>query len=82
VLPDVVANAGGVVVSYFEWVQGLQEYFWKEYEVNAKLNDIVVRAFEETWQTRERFQTSMRMAAYGLGVQRVAEATTTRGLYP
>jgi len=82
VLPDVLANAGGVVVSYFEWVQGLQEYFWKEYEVNAKLNDIVVRAFEETWSTRERFSTSMRMAAYGLAVQRVAEATTIRGLYP
>ena len=82
VLPDVLANAGGVVVSYFEWVQGLQEYFWKEYEVNAKLNDIVVRAFEETWSARERFSTSMRTAAYGLAVQRVAEATTTRGLYP
>ena len=68
--------------SYFEWVQGLQEYFWKEYEVNAKLNDIVVRAFEETWAARERFSTSMRTAAYGLAVQRVAEATTTRGLYP
>jgi glutamate dehydrogenase (NAD(P)+) len=52
VLPDVLANAGGVVVSYFEWVQGLQEYFWKEYEVNAKLNDIVVRAFEESWSAR------------------------------
>ena len=82
VLPDVLANAGGVVVSYFEWVQGLQEYFWKEYEVFAKLNDIVVRAFEETWSTRERFATSMRMAAYGIAVQRVAEATTIRGLYP
>ena len=82
VLPDVVANAGGVVVSYFEWVQGLQEYFWKEYEVNAKLNDIVVRAFEETWSARERFGTSMRTAAYGIAVQRVAEATTIRGLYP
>ena len=82
VLPDILANAGGVVVSYFEWVQGLQEYFWKEYEVNAKLNDIVVRAFEETWATRERFNTSMRVAAYGLAVQRVAEATTIRGLYP
>jgi glutamate dehydrogenase (NAD(P)+) len=82
VLPDMLANAGGVVVSYFEWVQGLQEYFWKEYEVNAKLNDIVVRAFEETWSTRERFGTSMRVAAYGLAVQRVAEATTIRGLYP
>jgi len=82
VLPDVLANAGGVVVSYFEWVQGLQEYFWKEYEVHAKLNDIVVRAFEETWSTRERHATSMRMAAYGIAVQRVAEATTIRGLYP
>jgi glutamate dehydrogenase (NAD(P)+) len=82
VLPDVLANAGGVVVSYFEWVQGLQEYFWKETEVNAKLNDITTRAFNQTWQTREARQTSMRMAAYGLAVQRVAEATTTRGLYP
>jgi len=82
ILPDVLANAGGVVVSYFEWVQGLQEYFWREDEVNAKLHDIVVRAFEETWQARADHDTSMRMAAYGLAVQRVAEATTTRGLYP
>jgi glutamate dehydrogenase (NAD(P)+) len=82
VLPDVLANAGGVVVSYFEWVQGLQEYFWKEDEVNARLNDIVTRAFDETWATYESRSTSMRMAAYGLAVQRVAEATITRGLYP
>jgi glutamate dehydrogenase (NAD(P)+) len=82
ILPDVLANAGGVVVSYFEWVQGLQEYFWKEAEVNAKLNDIVSRAFEETWETAERRDIPMRMAAYGLAVQRVAEATITRGIYP
>jgi len=82
VLPDVLANAGGVVVSYFEWVQGLQEYFWREDEVNAKLHDIVARAFEEAWQTRDTYDTSLRMASYGLAVQRVAEATTTRGLYP
>jgi glutamate dehydrogenase (NAD(P)+) len=82
ILPDVLANAGGVVVSYFEWVQGLQEYFWREDEVNAKLHDIVARAFEEAWQTRERYDTSLRLASYGLAVQRVAEATTTRGLYP
>jgi len=82
VLPDVLANAGGVVVSYFEWVQGLQEYFWKEDEVNARLNSIVTRAFDETWATVEERKTSMRMAAYGLAVQRVAEATITRGLYP
>jgi glutamate dehydrogenase (NAD(P)+) len=81
-LPDVLANAGGVVVSYFEWVQGLQEYFWKESEVNAKLNDIVVRAFNETWAAREKHATSMRVASYGLAVERVAEATVTRGLYP
>src|SRR5688500_14292701 len=82
ILPDSLANAGGVVVSYFEWVQGLQEYFWKETEVNAKLNDIVTRAFNETWSTRQQRQTSMRMAAYGLAVQRVAHATTIRGIYP
>jgi glutamate dehydrogenase (NAD(P)+) len=82
VLPDVLANAGGVVVSYFEWVQGLAEYFWSEDEVNAKLNDIVRRAFNETWEVYERRGVSMRLASYGLAVQRVAEATTTRGLYP
>ncbi|MDQ3067411.1 MAG: Glu/Leu/Phe/Val dehydrogenase [Actinomycetota bacterium] len=82
VLPDVLANAGGVVVSYFEWVQGLQEYFWKEEEVNARLNDIVTRAFSETWETKKQHRTSMRMAAYGIAVRRVAEATVTRGLYP
>src|SRR3954451_21005346 len=82
VLPDVLANAGGVVVSYFEWVQGLQEYFWKESEVNAKLNDIMSRAFDETWDTSQERGLSMRIAAYGLAVQRVAEATVTRGIYP
>ncbi len=82
VLPDILANAGGVVVSYFEWVQGLQEYFWKEAEVNAKLNDIVTRAFNETWAMHEGRGVSMRMAAYGLAVERVAEATVTRGIYP
>jgi len=82
VLPDVLANAGGVVVSYFEWVQGLQEYFWKESEVNAKLNDIVTRAFAETWREHEERDISMRQAAYTIAVGRVAEATITRGLYP
>jgi glutamate dehydrogenase (NAD(P)+) len=82
VLPDILANAGGVIVSYFEWVQGLQEYFWKETEVNAKLNDIITRAFNETWATQTERGVPMRTAAYGLAVNRVAEATTTRGIYP
>jgi glutamate dehydrogenase/leucine dehydrogenase len=82
VLPDVLANAGGVVVSYFEWVQGLQEYFWKEDEVNERLNDIITRAFEATWREHEETSTTMREAAYTIAVGRVAEATTTRGLYP
>ena len=82
VLPDILANAGGVVVSYFEWVQGLQEYFWKEEEVNAKLNDIVTRAFNETSKFSKDRGVSMRLAAYGLSVRRVAEATVTRGIYP
>jgi glutamate dehydrogenase (NAD(P)+) len=82
VLPDVLANAGGVVVSYFEWVQGLQEYFWKLDEVNAKLNDIVTRAFGETWRVHEDRSVSMRQGAYAVAVGRVAEATVTRGLYP
>jgi len=82
ILPDVLANGGGVVVSYFEWVQGLQEYFWKEDEVNDRLADIITRAFEETWRIHEERSLSMRQAAYAIGVGRVAEATTTRGLYP
>jgi glutamate dehydrogenase (NAD(P)+) len=82
VLPDILANAGGVIVSYFEWVQGLQEYFWSENEVNAKLNDIVTRAFNETWALHETRSVSMRLASYGVAVERVAEATTTRGIYP
>ena len=82
ILPDILANAGGVIVSYFEWVQGLQEYFWKEAEVNARLNDIITKAFDETWDTYKERETTMRFAAYGLAVQRVAEATITRGIYP
>ena len=82
VIPDVLANAGGVVVSYFEWVQGLQELFWTEGEVNDRLRGIVSSAYRETWELHEARSISMRLAAYGLAVQRVAEASTIRGLYP
>jgi len=82
VLPDILANAGGVVVSYFEWVQGLQQYFWTEQEVNARLDAIITRAFAETWNLHETRDLPIRVTAYGLAVKRVAEATTTRGIYP
>jgi glutamate dehydrogenase (NAD(P)+) len=82
VVPDVLANAGGVVVSYFEWVQGLQELFWSEGEVNERLRAIVSNAYRETCEVHESRGVPLRVAAYGVAVSRVAEASTIRGLYP
>jgi glutamate dehydrogenase/leucine dehydrogenase len=82
VLPDILANAGGVTVSYFEWVQGLQSFFWTEKEVNQRLEEIMVRAFNEVLKRSKEFKVNMRTAAYVLAVGRVAEATIVRGIYP
>jgi len=81
VIPDILANAGGVVVSYFEWVQDLQNFFWTEEEVNNKLKDILVRAFHEVLEMSQRQKVDMRSAALMIGINRVAQAMLWRGLY-
>ncbi len=81
-VPDVLANAGGVIVSYFEWVQDLQNFFWEENEVNNKLTRIMRHSFAGVESAMRAHKTDMRTAAYIIGVQRVAEATMKRGIYP
>ncbi|MGH9580321.1 MAG: Glu/Leu/Phe/Val family dehydrogenase, partial [Terriglobales bacterium] len=82
VLPDILANAGGVTVSYFEWVQDLQELFWDEDEVNRKLEKIMVKAFSDVYAMAGRYNVDMRTGAYILAIDRVAEATRVRGIWP
>jgi glutamate dehydrogenase (NAD(P)+) len=81
-VPDVLANAGGVVVSYFEWVQDLQFYFWSEAEVNARMEEIMVRSYRDVRAMAKRENVDMRLAAYLIGVKRVADASTLRGIFP
>lgn len=81
-VPDVLANAGGVVVSYFEWVQDLQFFFWHEDEVNNKMEAIMRRSYADVREMARRADVDMRLAAYLIGVKRVADATTIRGIYP
>jgi glutamate dehydrogenase (NAD(P)+) len=82
VAPDILANAGGVVVSYLEWVQDLQSYFWTEQEVNDRLNQILVRSFAEVWEMSRTKGLTLRQTAYLLAVDRVASVVKTRGIFP
>ena len=82
VIPDILCNAGGVIVSYFEWVQDLQNYFWTETQINRRLKQVLVKAFREVHGAAQRNQVDMRTAALMLGVRRVADGAQVRGLFP
>ncbi len=82
VVPDILANAGGVVVSYFEWVQDLQFYFWDEDEVNRNLKRIMVHSFKRVWDYSHQQEVSLRLGAYMLAVDSVANAISMRGTFP
>jgi glutamate dehydrogenase (NAD(P)+) len=82
VIPDILANAGGVTVSYFEWVQDLQQYFWHEHEINDRLSEVMTAAFQRVLALSRKEQVDLRTAALMLAVSRVAEAKRLRGLYP
>lgn len=82
ILPDILANAGGVTVSYFEWVQDNYSFFWKEKDINENLREVMVNSFSEVLQTAQKLKIDMRRAAYVAAVSRVAEAIKVRGIYP
>ncbi len=81
-VPDILANAGGVTVSYYEWVQDQYSFFWSEKQINETLEQAMQKAFNEVYQTAQRYNTDMRTGAYILAVDRVSEATRVRGIFP
>jgi glutamate dehydrogenase (NAD(P)+) len=81
-VPDILANAGGVTVSYFEWVQDMQSLFWSEKEINARLQEVIVGAFTEVYDLHEKEKVDMRTAAFMVGLRRLGKAAAIRGMYP
>ncbi len=82
VVPDILANSGGVVVSYFEWVQSIQSFFWGVDEVNEKLKDIMLKAFDDVWTIHKKEKTPLRDAAFILAINKIARAIELRGIFP
>ena len=82
VVPDVICNAGGVTVSYFEWVQDFSSFFWTEDEINARLDQILVGALQHIWDTADRLHVSLRTATFAVACERILKARQDRGLYP
>ena len=82
IAPDVIANGGGVIVSYFEWVQDIMSFFWDEDEVNGRLKTIITKAFDTSWKLHEEKNVDMRLAATAVAIQRLEKAMLLRGLYP
>ncbi|MEY4615889.1 MAG: hypothetical protein RJB66_849 [Pseudomonadota bacterium] len=82
IAPDIIANGGGVIVSYFEWVQDIMSFFWEEDDINGKLKSIITKAFDTTYQTAQEKKVDMRSAAMGVAVKRLEKAMLLRGLYP
>jgi len=82
VVPDVICNAGGVTVSYFEWVQDFSSFFWSEDEINVRLDKIMVDALKKIWDTADRYKTTLRTATFAVACERILTAREERGLYP